>query len=363
LKSLAKNYLGNGHDTWRMNSRERFSAALDGDGTDRVPVMYQHLGGMKHVQQVAGIAIQEAYYDPKKYAQLSLTALDVFGYDNVMAGWGDLLMEAQAFGTKLAFSDRNNYPNSEPAAISDIESVEKLSSIDPFDDPIWSIQIKAARIMMQDVGKSTMVLGCTSSPFIVASGILGYENLMVWQMLQPEELAILLSKVAESLKMLGVRLANYSGLDAIFISEGLADAEQNTLEMCMRFDLEPFREVVQEYHSLGLRTIVHNCSYAPFLEEQMTVLDPTAVHFWVGARGASERMASEIGQRTLVAGIDHQNLIYQGSLDEIEVAVAKAIKLFGDTRTIIAPACELPSDTPLENARELVRVCERSAIR
>ena len=109
-----------------MNSRERFSAALDGDEVDRVPVMYQHLGGMKHVQQVAGIAIQEAYYDPKKFAQLSLTALDVFGYDNVMAGWGDLLMEAQAFGTKLAFSNRNNYPNSEPAEISDMESVEKL---------------------------------------------------------------------------------------------------------------------------------------------------------------------------------------------------------------------------------------------
>jgi len=325
--------------------------------------MYQHLGGMKHVQQVAGMAIQEAYYDPKKFAQLSLTALDVFGYDNVMVGWGDLLMEAQAFGAKLTFNNRNNYPNCEPAAISDIESVEKLTSIDPFDDPIWSIQIKAGRIMMQEVGKSTMVLGCSSSPFIVASGILGYENLMVWQMLQPEELALLLSKVAESLKMLGVRLANYSGLDAIFISGGLADAEQNTLEMCMHFDLEPLREVIQEYHSLGLRTIVHNCSYAPFLEEQMTVLDPRAVHFWVGARGASERMALEIGQRTLVAGIDHQSLIYQGSLDEIEVAVAKAIKFFGDTRTIIAPACELPSDTPVENARELVRVCKRSATR
>jgi uroporphyrinogen decarboxylase len=346
-----------------MNSRERFSAALDGDGTDRVPVMYQHLGGMKHVQQVAGMAIQEAYYDPKKFAQLSLTALDLFGYDNVMAGWGDLLMEAQAYGAKLTFNNRNNYPNSEPAAISDIESVEQLTSIDPFDDPIWSVQIKAARIMMQEIGKNTMVLGCSSSPFIVASGILGYENLMVWQMLQPEELALLLSKVAESLKMLGVRLANYSGLDAIFISGGLADAEQNTLEMCMRFDLEPLRGVIQEYHSLGLRTIVHNCSYAPFLEEQMTVLDPSAVHFWVGARGASERMALEIGQRTLVAGIDHQSLIYQGSLDEIEVAVAKAVKLFGDARTIIAPACELPSDTPVENARELVRVCERSAIR
>ncbi len=344
-----------------MNSRERFSAALDGETIDRVPVMYQHLGGMKHVQQVAGIAVQEAYFDPKKCAQLSLTALDVFGYDNVMAGWGDLLMEAQAFGAKLSFSNRNNYPNSEPAAISDMESVEKLRPIDPFDDPVWSVPIKAARIMTKEVGKSTMVLGCTSSPFIVASGILGYENLMVWQMLQAEELTMLLSKVSESLKMLGVRLANYSGLDAIFISGGLADAEQNTLEMCLRFDLEPLREVVQEYHSLGLRTIVHNCSYAPFLKEQISALEPNAMHFWTGARGASEDMASEIGKRTIVAGIDHQNLIYQGSLDEIEMAVAKAIKLFGDRRTIIAPACELPSDTPIESARELVRVCERSA--
>ncbi len=344
-----------------MNSRDRFSAALDGDDVDRIPVMYQHLGGMKHVQQVAGIAIQEAYFDAKKFAQLSLTALDVFGYDNVMAGWGDLLMESQAFGAKLAFSNRNNYPNSEPAKINDMESVEKLSPVDPFDDRIWSVPIKAARLMMEEVGKETMVLGCTSSPFIVASGILGYENLMVWQMLQPEELAKLISKVADSLKMLGVRLANYSGLDAVFISGGLADAEQNTLDMCMRFDLEPLRGVVEEFHSIGLRTIVHNCSYSPFLKEQIDTLDPKAIHFWVGARGTIEHAVSEIGQRTLIAGIDHQNLIYQGSLDEIEVAVTKAIKLFGDRRTVIAPACELPSDTPVENARELVRVCERIA--
>ena len=345
-----------------MNSRERFSAALDGDPVDRIPVMYQHLGGMKHIQQVASIAIQEAYYDPKKFAQLSLIALDVFGYDNVMAGWGDLLMEAQAFGMKVTFSNRNNYPNSEPAALSDMESVEKLVSIDPFDDPVWSVPIKAARIMVQDIGKETMVLGCTSSPFVVASGILGYENLMVWQLLQPEELARLLVKVADSLKLLGVRLANYSGVDAVFISGGLADEEQNTLEMCMRFDLEPLRNVVEEFHSLGLRTIVHNCSSAPFLKEQIATLDPKAIHFWVGARGTSEHITSQIGRRALIAGIDHQNLIYQGSLDEIEVAVTKAIKLFGGRGTIIAPACELLSDTPVENARELVRVCERTAI-
>jgi uroporphyrinogen-III decarboxylase len=345
-----------------MNSRERFSAALDGDSVDRVPVMYQHLGGMSHIQQVAGISIQEAYSDPKKFAQLGLTSLDVFGYDNVMAGWGDLLMEAHAFGAKPTFSNRSNYPSSEPAAIVDMEAVEKLSSVDPFDDSTWSVPIKAARIMKEEVGKSTMVLGCTSSPFIVASGILGYENLMVWQMLQPEELSKLLAKVAESLEMLGVRLSNYSGLDAIFISGGLADAEQNTLEMCLRFDLEPLRGVVQEFHRLGLRTIVHNCSYAPFLREQIAMLDPKAIHFWVGARDAGEVIAPEMGRRTIVAGIDHQSLIYKGSLDEIEVAVAKAIKLFGDRRTIIAPACELLSDTPVESARELVRVCERYAI-
>jgi uroporphyrinogen-III decarboxylase len=71
-----------------MNSRERFQAALRLETPDRVPVFYQQLGGAKHVLQAAGRTMREGFHDPAAFAQICLKSHELFGYDNVMIGWG-----------------------------------------------------------------------------------------------------------------------------------------------------------------------------------------------------------------------------------------------------------------------------------
>ena len=45
----------------------------------------------------------DGFHDPETFAKLALGAYNLYGYDTVMAGWGDLLIEAQAPGMEWRF--------------------------------------------------------------------------------------------------------------------------------------------------------------------------------------------------------------------------------------------------------------------
>jgi uroporphyrinogen-III decarboxylase len=61
-----------------------------------------------------------------------------------------------------------------------------------------------------------------------------------------------------------------------------------------------------------------------------------------------------------VAGnIDHIELLPTGTPEAIETAVHAAIKASGgDTRFMVAPGCEITSDTPVDNVKAFVRAAQ-----
>ena len=44
--------------------------------------------------------MREGFHDPEKFAKICIMAQRITGFDNVMAGWGDILVEARAHGTR-----------------------------------------------------------------------------------------------------------------------------------------------------------------------------------------------------------------------------------------------------------------------
>lgn len=317
---------------------------------DRLPVFYQHLGASSHLQGALGFPTMDAFSDPEKYARLAMEAHRMFGYDNVMVGWGDLLTEAQAHGLKWKFTDPRFYPR--PDTYLPIGKAAEIRPVDPMQDQFWSVQLKAARIMMRDVGNEVAVVGSCSSPTWIASETIGMENLMMAYFQQPDLVHGMLRTFVQSCKAYGERVHEL-GMEEVFVDDSGAGREMVSLDMYEKFDGSYLLEVMAHWRKMGVRTIIHNDSAEPYYESQAE-LKPSALHVHLNAVDPAKFFADLKGRLCVMAGIDHTVLLFKKSPDEVEAEVKRTIGLWGEgPGFIIAPGCELPYKTPLENIKRL----------
>jgi MtaA/CmuA family methyltransferase len=333
-----------------MTPRERFDAALDMHPVDRLPLFYQHLGAAKWILQHTGLTMREGFHDPEVNAKLCMAAHELYGFDNVMAGWGDILVEAQAMGMRWKFPERDFYPR--PDVHVPLKEVDKIRPVDPTKDRFWSVPIKSAKIMMDKIGKDVAVLGGLDTPFIVAGNIVGYENLMMALIQNPDIVDQLLGTVYESSKMY-IEEMHKVGVNDIFLEDGTAGREQNSLELCQRFDLSYMADEISFLKKKGMRSLVHNCAASPYWKEEGD-LRPNGLHIHLKAVDTDEVFRELKGKTCVVAGIDHMELLFKRSPPEIDTEVKGTIEKWGDSPGLmIAPGCELPYKTPVENIKML----------
>ncbi len=337
-------------DSIIMNCRERFHSALDQETVDRVPLFYQHLGAAKWLLQSTGLRMCDGFHDPEVFAKLSMAAHDLYGFDNVMAGWGDILVEAQAHGTVWKFPERDYYPRVERYV--PLDAIDRIQPVDPLKDRFWSVPLKAAGTMMDRIGKEVAVVGCINSPTVIASELVGMENLMLAYLTEPEPVLRLLDTLTASSRMYGERLAEL-GVEDIFIENGTAGQELVSVEMYEKYDRRYLRAEMDGFRKAGLRTIVHNCAAQPFWRSQLETA-PTALHLHLRAVNVPEVFSEIKGRACMLAGIDHMELLFTGTPDEVEREVQGTLGQWGkDPGLIIGPGCELPYKTPMENIRRL----------
>ncbi|MDD1770168.1 MAG: hypothetical protein LUO79_03695 [Methanomassiliicoccales archaeon] len=333
-----------------MTPKQRFEAALKMEPVDRVPLFYQHLGAASYLQKATGLLTKDGYDDPQVFAKLSLEAYRQFGFDNVMAGWGDLLIEAHAHGTEWKFTDPRFYPR--VVKYVPIEKIATVQPVDPLRDKSWSVQLNAAKIMLDAVGKEVAVVAYIASPALIASEVIGIENLMLAQYQSPDWMHQLLRTLTESSRAYGEEIARI-GLEEIFIENGTAGMELVSREQYEKGDRKYLQDEMQLFKRLGLKTIIHNCAALPYYESQME-LAPDAIHIHLVAVNPEELFASVRGKACMMAGIDHAKLLFKGTPDEVEAEVKRIMELWGDAPGLImAPGCEMPFKTPLENIARL----------
>jgi uroporphyrinogen decarboxylase len=341
-----------------LTPRERLNSALSMEIPDRIPLFYQHLGGAKWVVAASGKTIRESYRDPEAFATNAMMAQKLFGFDNVMASWGDILIEAQAHGTRIKFPERDFYPRPDRYAIDGPQDVDKIHPIDPMENELWSVQLKAARIMNTRIGKEIAVVGCIDSPIVIASEIIGSEKLMMALITAPSAMEKLLQTVTESSKMYAERISQDIGLETIFIEDGMAGGDMVRLNTCQKFDLSYMKQMIDHCHKLGLKVIVHNCSGKPYVDAQVD-LKPDCIHFNNKMVDLSATFRNLKGKVCVMSGIDHMELLFTGSPTEVQAEVEKVIDLFGkESGLILAPGCELPYKTPTANIASFKKTVE-----
>ena len=333
-----------------MSSADRFHSALDLRLPDRAPLFYQHLGAAKWLLRSTGLRMHDGFHDPEIFSKISMAAYDLYGFDNVMAGWGDILVEAQAHGMMWRFPERDFYPRADKYV--SMSDVDKIRPVDPVDDRFWSVPIKAAKIMTDHYRGKVAVIGCINAPMLIASEIIGLEYLLMGCLTEPSAVDHVLSSVTESSEAYGERISDI-GLEDVFIENGTAGKELMDLDTYERFDRKYLKIEADSFRQKGLRTIVHNCSAEPFWKSQSEI-GPTALHLNLKFVKMEEIISDLKGRIAFIAGIDHTNLLLNGTPEDIRTEVERAMTAWGGTPgLIIGPGCELPYKTPQENIRAL----------
>ena len=109
--------------------------------------------------------------------------------------------------------------------------------------------------------------------------------------------------------------------------------------------------------------VLHMCGkIMPHLEASATFLKdvPGLATINVGPHVDIARTQELLEHKVGVAGnIDHIDLLPLRTPAEVETAVHAAIKASGsDTRFMVAPGCEITSDTPVENIKAFVQAAK-----
>lgn len=343
-----------------MFPRERFEAAFERTPVDRPPIMYQHLGAARTVLNAAGLTMREGFHDPEKFAKICIMAQRITGFDNVMAGWGDILVEARAHGTRWRWPEKDYYPRSDGYAISSLAELDRVRPVDPLKDEFWSVPLRAAGLLQERYGNEVAVVGCINGPMMMAGEVMGYEELLMATWSEPDLVMDLLDILVQSSAMYGEHLARMD-VGHVFIEDGTCSPDVNSVEGLERFDLGFLNKVTSSFRSNGLRSIVHNCAANPYLDGYLK-MDVDALHITPKAGDRKEVYNSFRPRTTVIGGIDQMFLLFKGTPAQVASEVEAMISDWGNgPGYMIAPGCEMAFKTPVENIIALREAAARCA--
>lgn len=165
-----------------MNSLQRITATLRGGSADRVPVIGQVFG---HAAVIGGEKLGSYLQDGKTLATCQIAALERYGYDAVFALM-DTSVETEAAGSVLSYYE-DRYPVVSSYALTDARSLDRLRQPDPERDGRMPELLRAARILREEVGDETLVVGCVLGPLTIVTQMLGMEKALYLAVDEPDQ--------------------------------------------------------------------------------------------------------------------------------------------------------------------------------
>jgi uroporphyrinogen decarboxylase len=327
-----------------MNKRERVYAALEGQPVDKVPLsLWRHF----HKQDVtpAGLASATlAFYKKYDFDLIKLTPSGFYAIQD----WGAQISAAK---------DDDHPPQLKKPVIKAPEDWRNLAALNPTEGH-YGEALKAIGLIKNQLDEEDAPLLMTIfSPLTIAYKLAG-DALLDHLQNHPTDVHIGLATIAETTSRFA-DLTLEAGADGIFFASQLSRADLVTKEMCetfvVRYDLIALERVKTQPAPL----ILHLHGPNPYFET-VNQYPAHAVSWHNRETDPSLKEALALTDKTLMAGLDRTTL-EQGTPEEVAAQARETIKQTGGLRLILAPACVIPTNTPVENLQAIARV-DRSGL-
>ncbi len=331
-----------------MDAFERVRAALEGRPVDRPPVFPQ-IGD--HAGIIAGLTYNVMYEDAERAARAHLAAQERYGYDFVAIQVEPSWPVAEACGAKVTYPP-DKYPWITDYLIEREEDLDRLRVPDFMATRSTRVMIEGTRILSER--SPVPVAAFMTGPMTFSLQLMPYTDVIKRIVKNPAFVHELVARATEVIKAYAQAL-KVAGATVFVICEH--DVQMMSPKHVKEFSLDYMPEILSIYEY----NILHICgAVTPHLEANagyLKGLAPRLNTINVGPKVDIAATQKLLGGAIGVAGnIDHIELLPLRTPGEVEAAVHAAIEAAGgDPRFMVAPGCEITSDTPPENVEAFVR--------
>lgn len=228
-----------------MKSIDRIKSTICFKKTDRAPV-FSHIYGF--ASRLKHISLKDYLNSGELLALCQLEAWKRFGYDGVTA-FADNSLEAEAIGSKISYND-DAYPHIDQYCLVDVRDWNHLSIPDPEKDGRMRVILEACRILKDEAGKETAVIGTVQGPMTLAGQLLGLEKLIYSVVDHPEEFYNLLAFTTRVMVVFGRALIN-AGAHVIHVFDPSSSCSVINRAVFSQYVLPCLKLAFKEYKDSG----------------------------------------------------------------------------------------------------------------
>jgi MtaA/CmuA family methyltransferase len=328
-----------------MTGRERILSLLNGKQPDRPPVMPIT---MQLAAKTIGACYRSYETDFRVLAEGQIRVAEEFGFDYVNT-MSDPAREAADCGAAVEYFE--NAPAAlieEGALLADKTKLAQLRIPDPLGGGRMHQGIQAVGLLKERVGRDLLVEGWIEGPCAEAADLRGINALMLDFFDDPKFVRDLFAFVV-AMELQFAREQIGAGAELIGVGDAAASLVGPRLYREFVWPCE--KKLVDGVHDLGAKVRLHICGNTGFALEEMGRLgcDIIDLDYPVPLADARAKMGPD---QILLGNLHPVETLWKGNPDSIATAVAKCHRQAG-ARYIVGAGCELPPNTPPENARAL----------
>lgn len=335
-----------------MNGYQRIQAAIKGEKPDTKPIM---LHNFMMAAKEAKVSMKTYRDNPKTIADVFIQSIEKYDYDGVLVDI-DTVTLAGAVGVPVDF------PEFEPARshkgnlinLADIKTFKKINIESYRYVQNW---LEATRLLKEHFGNEKFIRGnCDQAPFSLASMMRGSQEWMLDLMVgEPEQVKELL-EYCTNITCQFIKLMAQTGCHMVSNGDSPAGPEMISPEMYEMYALPYEKRVVEEAHKNKIPYTLHICGNTDSILHLMiqTGTDAVELDYKTDVQKAFDVLHDKA---CFIGNIDPSGVIAMGTPELVEQKTIELLNVFSKTnRFILNAGCAIPSNTPEENLKRMIKV-------
>ena len=322
-----------------MNGKELIFAKLNGEPTTRIP--WVPFAGI-HAGKLISVSAQELYQNSDLLLEALVKVNELYKPDGQPVIF-DLQIEAEILGCKLLWAEKTppsvaSHPWSEITEVPAITFSENMGRI--------PLVMDTTRRIKKLVGDHTAIFGIVTGPLSLASHLRG-TNLFI-DMLRNKNLA---QKIIDTCTEISLKMVEYyinAGADVIALVDPFVS--QISPRLFKKMLAEPFSNIFQYIKSRNRYNSFFVCGDATKIIPSMCQTNPDSIFVDENVDMLEAQKITIPKGIALGGNIPLTSVMQYGTQQENMNYTIELLNQLNHERLIIAPGCDMPYDTPPENA-------------